>query len=70
LGSLQKDERIANDMELNKFKLKELWYIKKESDLVKILWTWDFSKRLTFVGMDKYSKTATTKIEKAWATVN
>lgn len=70
LCALETDERIVNDMELTKFKLKELWYIKKESDLVKVLWTWDFSKKVTFVWMDKYSKTAITKIEKAWATVN
>lgn len=70
LWSLEKDGKIVKGMKLNKFKLKELWYIKKESDLVKILWTWDFSKNITFVGMDKYSKTATTKIEKAWSKIN
>lgn len=57
-------------MEINKFKLKELWYIKKESDLVKILWTGEFSKKLTFTWMDKFSKTALNKIEKAWAKIN
>ena len=70
LGSLQKDERIADTMELNKFKLKELWYIKKESALVKVLWTWDFFKKLTFVGLDKFSKSAVEKIEKAGAKIN
>jgi ribosomal protein L15 len=57
-------------MEITKFKLKELWYIKKESELVKILWTWDFSKKLTFTELEKYSKTAITKIEKAGAKIN
>jgi large subunit ribosomal protein L15 len=70
LGSLEKDEKITKDMEITKFKLKELWYIKKESELVKILWTGDFSKKLTFTELEKYSKTAITKIEKAGAKIN
>ncbi len=70
LWNLQKDERISDKMELNKFKLKELWYLKKESDLVKILWNGDFSKNLIFVGMDKFSKTAMEKIEKSWSKIN
>jgi len=68
--NLEKDERITKDMEINKFNLKELWYIKKESELVKVLWTWDLSKKLTFVGLEKFSKTAVEKIEKAWAKIN
>ena len=70
LWNLEKDERIAKDMEITKFKLKELGYLKKESELVKILWTWDFSKKLTFSWLEKFSKTATDKIEKAWAKIN
>ena len=70
LGNLEKDERIAKDMEITKFKLKELGYLKKESELVKILWTGDFSKKLTFTELEKYSKTAITKIEKAGAKIN
>jgi ribosomal protein L15 len=70
LSSLEKDERITKDMEITKFKLKELGYIKKESDCVKVLWTWDFSKKLTFTWLEKFSKTATNKIEKAWAKIN
>lgn len=70
LWNIQKDERVKNDMELNKFKLKELWYIKKESDLVKVLWNWDFSKNLSFIGIDKFSKTAIEKIEKSWSKIN
>ncbi len=70
LWALQKDERIVNKIELNKFKLKELWYIKKESDLVKILWNWDFSKEIVFVGIDKVSKSAMDKIEKSGSKLN
>lgn len=70
LSTLEKDERIAKDMEINKFKLKELGYIKKESDLVKVLWNWDFSKKLTFTWLEKYSKSALNKIEKAGAKIN
>lgn len=70
LWNLQKDERITNNMELTKFKLKELWYIKKESDLVKVLWNWDFSKEIVFVGVDKFSKSAIEKIEKSGSKAN
>ena len=70
LNNLEKDKNIAKDMEITKFKLKELWYLKKETELVKILWTWDFSKKLTFVGLEKFSKTAMEKIEKAWAKIS
>ncbi len=70
LWNLQKDERIKEEMELNKFKLKELWYIKKESDLVKILGNWDFSKKLIFIWIEKFSKTAFKKLEKSWSTTN
>jgi|BioPla2DNA2_1021312.scaffolds.fasta_scaffold03496_21 large subunit ribosomal protein L15 len=70
LWRLQKDERIKDKMELNKFKLKELWYIKKESDLVKVLWNWDFSKEISFIWLDKFSKTAIEKIGKTKSKIN
>jgi ribosomal protein L15 len=57
-------------MEITKFKLKELGYIKKESEFVKVLWNEDFSKKLTFTGLEKFSKSALEKIEKAWAKIN
>lgn len=65
LQNLESDVKITDGMELSKFKLKELGYIKKESELVKILGTGELKKKLVFVGMDKFSKTAQTKIEKA-----
>ena len=70
LWNIEKDERINNNMEINKFKLKELGYIKKESDLIKILWNWDLSKNITFIGIDKFSKTAIEKIEKSGSKAN
>ncbi|MCK9467452.1 MAG: 50S ribosomal protein L15 [Candidatus Absconditabacterales bacterium] len=70
LGRLQKDERITDKLELNKFKLKELGYIKKESDLVKVLGNGDFSKEIVFVGLDKFSKSAMEKIEKTNSKIN
>jgi len=70
LWRLQKDERITDKLELNKFKLKELWYIKKESDLVKVLGNWDFSKEIVFVWLDKFSKSAMEKIEKTNSKIN
>lgn len=69
LWTLNKDEKISDDMELTKFKLKELWYIKKETELIKILGNWDFSKKIKFVGLDKFSKTAIEKIEKSWSQI-
>lgn len=70
LSNLEKDERVTKDMEITKFKLKELWYIKKESEFVKVLWNGDFSKKLTFTWLEKFSKSALEKIGKAWAKVN
>ena len=70
LSNLEKDERVTKGMEITKFKLKELGYIKKESEFVKVLWNGNFSKDLTFTGLEKFSKSALEKIEKAWAKVN
>ncbi len=70
IGNLEKDERISDNMEITKFKLKELWYIKKESELIKILWNWDLSKKLKFIGIEKFSKTAQEKIEKIGAKIS
>lgn len=69
LWRIDKDERISNSMELSKFKLKELWYIKKETELVKVLGNGEFSKKISFVNLDKYSKTAIEKIEKSWSQI-
>ncbi|HRX63598.1 MAG TPA: 50S ribosomal protein L15 [Candidatus Absconditabacterales bacterium] len=70
LGNLEKDERVTKDMEITKFKLKELGYIKKEKNLVKILGNGKLTKKLSFKGIEKFSKTATEKIEKAGAKIN
>lgn len=70
LSKLEKDKKITNDMKINKFKLKELGYIKKESELIKILWTGDFSKKITFIELEKFSKKAIQKIEKAGSKIS
>lgn len=65
VADLNKNENVSDWLELSKFKLKELWYIKKESDLVKILWNGELSKKIKFVWIEKFSKSAQEKIEKA-----
>lgn len=65
LDRLEKDERIK-DQTINKKLLKELNYIRKEDWLVKILWNWNFSKKLVFEWIDKLSESAKQKIEKLW----
>ena len=65
LSDLQDDKRIL-EWTVNKQILKDLWYIKKTTLNVKILWNWEFTKSLNFDWIDSFSKTAITKIEKAW----
>lgn len=65
LAKLDKDERIVDGLEITKLKLKELWYINKETNLVKVLWLGELSKSLIFDWIDKFSKTAQEKIEKS-----
>lgn len=64
LWRLEADERIEKSATITKQLLKDLRYISKIDWLVKILWTWDFSKSLSFEGIDCFSKTAKDKIEK------
>jgi ribosomal protein L15 len=52
-------------MKITKEVLKELGYIKKIDEPVKILAKGEFSKRLNFEGFDAYSKKAKQLIEKA-----
>lgn len=66
LSKLQDDVRILDGMEITKAVLKDLWYIKNESLLVKILWDWDLTKKLTFTNIDKFSKSAEEKIANPW----
>lgn len=66
LSKLQDDVRILDGMEITKTVLKDLWYIKNESLLVKILWDGNLTKKLTFTNMDKFSKSAEEKIANPW----
>jgi ribosomal protein L15 len=52
-------------MTINKEVLVNLGYIKKPTELVKILAKWEFSKKLTFEGIDAFSGKAKELIEKA-----
>ena len=51
--------------EVTKAILKDAGYIKSISDMVKILWNWDLKKSLSFVWIEKFTKSAVEKIEKA-----
>ena len=62
---LQEDTRLSK-WTVNKQLLKDLWYIKKLSLKVKLLWNGEFTKSLDFEWIDSFSKTAIDKIEKAW----
>jgi len=68
LSDLQNDKRILKWL-VNKQLLKDLWYIKKLSLKVKILWDWEFSKLLDFEWVESFSKIAIEKIEKAWGKI-
>lgn len=64
IGVFDADERISDTMEITKELLKELWYIKSVTNLVKILWQGDYSKHLTFKDIDMFSASAKAKMEK------
>ena len=63
VSALEQDASIKT--EVNKAVLKEAGYIKSISDLVKILWNGELKKSLNFVGIEKFTKSAVEKIEKA-----
>ena len=63
LGKLWADERVTEIV--TKESLLQLWYIRSTEVAVKILWTWDFGKALSFEGIEHFSATAKEKIEKA-----
>jgi large subunit ribosomal protein L15 len=63
VSSLEKDVRITS--EITKESLKNAGYIKKTSALVKILGNGELTKSLTFTGIEKFTKSATEKIQKA-----
>ena len=61
--ALEQDATIKT--EVNKAVLKEAGYIKSISDLVKILGNGELKKSLSFTGIEKFTKSAVEKIEKA-----
>jgi len=64
-GSLDLKDEIQDGDEITKDKLADLNLIRKQDSLVKILGKWDLSKKLTFIGIDKFSKSAKEKIKKS-----
>jgi large subunit ribosomal protein L15 len=67
LSTLEKDTKITT--EVNKEILKTAGYLKNSSALVKILGNGELTKPLTFAGMDKFTKSAVEKIQKAGGTI-
>ena len=63
VSALENDAAIKT--EVNKAVLKEAGYIKSISDLVKILGNGELKKSLNFAGIEKFTKSAVEKIEKA-----
>ena len=63
IESLQKDERVTDVV--TKELLLQLGYIRTADVAVKVLGTWDLQKALSFEGIEHFSATAKTKIEKA-----
>ena len=63
VSTLENDSAFS--AEVSKAVLKESGYIKSEKDLVKILGNGEIKKSLNFVGIEKFTKSAIEKIEKA-----
>ena len=63
LDVIQNDEKITEVV--SKEVLLQLGYIRSADVAVKILWTWDLQKALSFEGIEHFSATAKAKIEKA-----
>ena len=68
LGALDMDDRITDGMEITKVMLKDLGYIKNASGLVKLLGNGEWTKKVTFVDMDRISATAEKKLANPSAT--
>lgn len=67
LAALEKDERITSVV--NKELLVDLGYIHSNADAVKVLGNGDFSKTLSFEGIELFSNSAKQKIEKAGGSI-
>lgn len=66
LSDLQLNNKILSWDTINKKKLKELGIIRSENSLVKILAKWELDKKLFFVWIDSYSKSAKSVLESVW----
>jgi large subunit ribosomal protein L15 len=62
LGHLDTDIRIIEGMEITKALLKEFGYIKSVSSHVKLLGNGEWTKKVTFVDIDAFSKSAQEKL--------
>lgn len=69
VGHLEADERLAAWANVDKALLTQMGYLRKPTSLVKILWTGELKKSLSFVWIDAVSATALKKIESAWGSV-
>ena len=67
LAALEKDERITSVV--NKELLVDLGYIHSNADTVKVLGNGEFSKTLSFEGIELFSDSAKQKIEKAGGSI-
>lgn len=63
LGDLQTSEKISDTTTVTKEILVQAGLIKNSTVSVKILSNWEFSKKLTFSGIEKFSKSAAQRIQ-------
>jgi large subunit ribosomal protein L15 len=68
LLALERDPRVVSWMEITPVWLSQSGYCDGNSQ-IKILWDWNFTKQVTFVGIDSFSSSAKLKIEKAQSVI-
>lgn len=69
LWDLQTDARFTDSATVTKELLVEFGYIRNAGNLVKILSSGDYSKKLSFTGIEKFSKGAAQKVQDAGWTI-
>lgn len=69
LSRLEKNDLFANWTVVTKELLYQTRLLNKLDDNVKVLWNGDFSKKLDFKWIEKFSKTAIEKIQSAWGNI-
>jgi len=70
VADLEKNARLATGTVVTKDVLVSLWIISKPNQKVKILGNGEFTKSLTFDGVDYFSTSAQAKIKKAGGKIN